>query len=437
MTQQLLKNPIPAWIMEKICRRYAKLTGKPLPAKAINPAVVSISEVTPLPPTVSTCHSHRRINLIVPALSEEHLFGGIATALRCFDKLRAGFDGFRIIVSDETHPKIVKNAFYSNWLLTDLDTCDTLQPNIVAAGHRANKMLAVHSGDVFMATAWWTAHLGYAIINWQNEIFADSVDRKLIYLIQDFEPGFYPWSSRYALAEASYRKPNLTHAIFNTKILAEFFSQNGFAFSSKYILEPRLHPKLTEIRNNSNIFKKERRILVYGRPGTDRNVFGLIVAGLKTWSKNYPHAKDWIVCSAGESFESIPLGNGCTLENLGKLNIDQYSLELARSSVGLSLMLSPHPSYPPLEMCAHGILTITNKFANKDLSSISDQLINLLDLSPENISNSLSYACLLIDNKIKTNRYFTIETASIKLDSKFLVDGQETDSLNELAAHLI
>lgn len=38
---------------------------------------------------------------------------------------------------------------------------------------------------------------------------------------------------------------------------------------------------------------------------------------------------------------------------------------------GISLMSSPHPSYPPLEMSVFGIKVITNNYSNKDLSSLT------------------------------------------------------------------
>jgi hypothetical protein len=44
--------------------------------------------------------------------------------------------------------------------------------------------------------------------------------------------------------------------------------------------------------------------------------------------------------------------------------------------VGLSLMYTPHPSYPPLDLAASGAVVVTNKFANKtDLSQYSSNII--------------------------------------------------------------
>ena len=66
---------------------------------------------------------------------------------------------------------------------------------------------------------------------------------------------------------------------------------------------------------------------------------------------------------------------------------------LSESSIGLSLMVSPHPSFPPLEMVHFGIMTITNRFANKDLSLFHDNFISIDDVRPESIADQLVTLC--------------------------------------------
>ena len=56
---------------------------------------------------------------------------------------------------------------------------------------------------------------------------------------------------------------------------------------------------------------------------------------------------------------------------LGKLDLDAYGSLLRESAVGLSLMVSPHPSYPPLDMAHLGLRVVTNGFGPKDLSSVA------------------------------------------------------------------
>ena len=53
-------------------------------------------------------------------------------------------------------------------------------------------------------------------------------------------------------------------------------------------------------------------------------------------------------------------------------------------------MVSPHPSYPPLEMSTFGVKTVTNRYANKDLSSFNENMTCLADGSPKALARALA-----------------------------------------------
>jgi len=81
------------------------------------------------------------------------------------------------------------------------------------------------------------------------------------------------------------------------------------------------------------------------------------------------------------------------MRSLGKLPLEAYAELLRTTGVGLSLMASPHPSYPPLEMAHFGVRTVTNAFANKDLSTSHDNILSIADVSPESVAEALAEAC--------------------------------------------
>ena len=56
-------------------------------------------------------------------------------------------------------------------------------------------------------------------------------------------------------------------------------------------------------------------------------------------------------------------------------------------------MVSPHPSYPPLEMSTFGVKTITNSFENKDLTYFNPNIISLDNCTPNAIAKKLSEIC--------------------------------------------
>ena len=67
---------------------------------------------------------------------------------------------------------------------------------------------------------------------------------------------------------------------------------------------------------------------------------------------------------------------------VGKLTLQEYAKTLEESYAGISLMASPHPSYPPLEMSVFGVKVITNTFANKDLKDFNSNIVSLNNIVP-------------------------------------------------------
>lgn len=399
-SKQKMTNPLiqaAAWGLARLARYQPVQNGLRKLARAYHQEQAvseassghDIPEVTSLVPRASQAQVGTRLNLLVPAVSERHVFGGIATALQVFDALRPYFDQARIIVTDEAIPNPRADTYYGNWPIVPMASAPPPDNHIVPAGSRWAQTLAVHSQDYFMATAWWTAHNALALLDWQQAQYPEATQRRMLYLIQDYEPGFYPWSSRYLLAQATYAQPERTLAIINSHWLADYLNVQGHHFFGSKVLQPQLNPALAAVRASRKVFNKERILLAYGRPGTERNAFSLLVSALRLWAHQYPEASQWRILSAGEDFAPIDLGNGCQLQSVGKLDLGAYADLLCRTAVGFSLMVSPHPSYPPLEMAAFGARVVTNRFANKDLSMVSPSLVVAEPPNPEGFAKAL------------------------------------------------
>lgn len=333
--------------------------------------------------------SDPRINLVLLGARKESAFGGTDTALRFFDAIRSHYRRSRIIVLQEDD----SDHDPERWPGREIETRDSSNAHtVVYLKQRDFRLRVVNECDHFIATHWITAH--YVIALREAQVACDFQPvTPFIYLIQDFEPGFYPWSSRYLLASATYTKPNETIAVFNTDLLREYVETTGYNFPAGYVFEPKLNPVMARYKGRLQNNAKRRLILVYGRPGAARNAFELIVEALSVFAERYGNADKWEILSLGEAHGSISLPNGLKLKSRGKVTLDQYAQYLLDASVGLSLMVSPHPSYPPLEMAEFGIRVITNKFANKNLSERSDNIISLSDTRPSALASALIEAC--------------------------------------------
>ena len=157
------------------------------------------------------------------------------------------------------------------------------------------------------------------------------------------------------------------------------------------------------------------RVLLYGRPSVARNLFDTAVRGLALWLSQRSSERDVEVVSAGEVHPDVDLGRGVVARSLGQLTWDQYTTELAASHLGLSLMLSPHPSYPPLEMAASGLVTVTNRFDGKDLSTLTPRIVSC-DPTSLDVAATLAKAELLLPEAGASPRTFDIGALGRPLD---------------------
>lgn len=338
--------------------------------------------------------SEKRINLLVPSINPEHVFGGISTALKFFEKLieESGYCS-RIILTDATPSRTALKQYKDKYTYVKASKDSDARHQIVGYSDRYMQSIPVSENDCFMFTGWWTAYCAQeAYLEFTKE--TGIKPNKFINFIQDYEPGFYPWSSRYLLADSTYRNEYPQLAVFNSKLLHEFFIQNGYSFYKEYEFDPVLNGKLKEIlEKNFGKVNKKKQILVYGRPSVDRNAFSIVVSSLKKWVENQKDIEDWEILSAGEYHLPVDLGKGKELVSVGKLTIEQYAQTMLDTYAGISLMSSPHPSYPPLEMSVFGIKVITNNYSNKDLSSFNSNITSVASASPSVIAAKLNEIC--------------------------------------------
>jgi hypothetical protein len=381
--RKLLVNPLIRPLARRLFHRF-RSSLIPLPTD-----VPEIAPITPVPGSFPG----QRITLLAPSINQEHLFGGMATALALFSEIRNHCRpdiSFRVVVLDQhPHPEAAARLPGFVTAVPEADRPESLLLTSLASS--GERRLSVSPGDLFLATSWWSAYAGLRLIRHQSEFYRQPA-RPMVYLIQDYEPAFYNWSSRFILAESTYYPIHRIHAILNTQLLRDFFHGRGFRFEKEYVLEPRLNPELhaylkTDIRKYS---VRKHRILVYGRPNVPRNAFEILLMALHRWSETSPHkVGSWELLSVGESHDTVELKNGVQLRSLGKLELNRYAEYMKESAIGISFMISPHPSYPPLEMAHFGMLTLTNRFAGKDLANWHDNITSLENMTPESIADTL------------------------------------------------
>ncbi len=267
------------------------------------------------------------------------LFGGVHTILRLMDNMTRehGVEHRIVILDPEENDRELRSK------ISD-----------VFPALRSVDLVLVHGGevpydelphtDIAVCTLWTTA---FALARFND------VDAKF-YMVQDYEPSFYPAGSMYGLTEATYR---LGFAgIVNTPGLAEIYATYGnpaVAFTPSFDISDKPYPKPSE-RPGEPV-----QIILYGRPSVDRNAFELVASACVQLKETY--GDDIRIISAGEEFDPGELGLSGIIENRGLLASLEDVQELYRASdIGICFMFSRHPSYQPFEYLAAGVAPVAN-----------------------------------------------------------------------------
>jgi hypothetical protein len=318
---------------------------------------------------------HPAVCVLVPSLNPTEMFAGIVSAIDLGVGLATRGIPVRFIATDAPVSSREASFHFLQQRLTQSKTKSGKTAEIDLQCGVQNDTLSAHPDDQFLATAWWTAHCADTLIK-----TAKYNTPEFMYLIQDHEPHFYPWGQEFADASNSYDLQ--FRAIFNTTLLRDYFASLGYAFAQHDTPQTTFafHPAI-EISTYANGHRPTRtgprRLAIYGRPSVARNMLASTVEALAIFITEQSLTSDDIeLISVGEAHPPITLPNGLTLKSFGKLPLSSYPDFLASIDLGLSLMYSPHPSHPPIEMAAAGARVVTNSFGQKDLSLLSSAILS-------------------------------------------------------------
>lgn len=415
---KLKNNKIAVRIYRKIKKIEPPTIAPPLEDKDIyyqykDPAVNYINPI-------KSANNKTRINILIPSLRKEHVFGGISTAMKFFSKYDEQSIEKRIIVTNApTFIEDLEDYKQYEFLKNNIDSNTKLQ--IVNISEKQFCNLVVRPNDIFIATAWWTAYTIHPIIKWQKTQYKLKDYKKLIYFIQDYEPYFYPWSSTQCRAESTYKFDTPTIAVFNSKELMDYFHNHNYVFSHKACFNPVLNDKLKKHLMEDEEQKRKKQIIIYGRPNTSRNAFEIINEALVKAFSTIDDYKDWKIISMGENHVPGYVKDGLLIRSVGKLSLDEYAKTMEESYLGISLMVSPHPSYPPLEMSSFGVKTITNQYENKDLSYFNNNIISVKNCDADSIAKEIE--------KYVKNYSEISKTCKKVLNKKYLDSGNQFDQI--------
>jgi O-antigen biosynthesis protein len=334
----------------------------------------------------------KRINIVTPTLSSKLAFGGVATLVDLplqIIKSRLIKDGWRIrFLSTSELPPDDENIALKYVARHGIDR-SLVEMKYVGSD---DLLVPVTAADVFLGSLWFHFFSVLPLLKFQVEVLGTK-PIPYVSLVQDYEAAFNPWSSAYMIAQSMYDWDWPMVHFFNSTELKDFYIAQGHPVCNSACFEPTMNAFMLSNLLEKPLHSKTRKITFYGRPSIRRNCFFLAKAALDEWSVRYKQSKDWKVVSVGEAYPSFTLKGGVQVEVRGKLSFDAYCNELRETAVGLSLMASPHPSYPPLEMAHFGVVTVTNTFNGKRLSQWHENIFSLDRCHPVTLADALIEAC--------------------------------------------
>jgi hypothetical protein len=324
-----------------------------------------------------------RVNTLISIVDFKYFFGGYIGMFNLARSLaREGFKVRMIIVEECKYELDVWRQEIKKYEGLE-DFFDLVE--VIYAFSRS-KPIEVSKRDVFLATSWWTAHVANYARKYLNS-------KRFLYFSQEYEPSFYRMGTCSALALESYTFPH--YAIFSTEILREYFRQNRLGVfkdseQSGDDCSVAIENAILKFDINRDRMRgrEKHKFLFYARPEehASRNMFelGIIAISNVIWS-GYFDTNRWEFYGIGsvEDVEKkITLYDNIYMRLLPKMSLNEYKDLLPEFDIGLSLMLSPHPSIVPLEMAAAGMLVVTNTFANKTAECLKGISTNIIPAEP-------------------------------------------------------
>ena len=291
--------------------------------------------------------------MITDSINKGHLYGGVGTAMILASLLAAKLGATLQIVTRNEPPeqanfqKVIKLHG-----VTWKQNIDFRYLNVIDNSEEID----VGEEDMFLTTSWWTT--------WAVKQAIGS--RKIVYLLQEDERMFYPEGDEHVCCTEIMGDKEIMFVI-NSQLLYDHFAAEGFdnIRTNGLWFEPAF-PKaqyyLETTRSGSR-----RNFFFYARPNNLRNLY---YRGLEAVNSALEQGiltpDDWDVYFIGKDLtDDIVLARDVRPKVLQNLEWADYVALTRKIDVGLSLMSSPHPSYPPLDLAASGAVVVTNRYGRK------------------------------------------------------------------------
>ncbi|HSW07171.1 hypothetical protein [Aquabacterium sp.] len=322
-----------------------------------------VEAVAPLRTYWVAARSRQRVTLVIDSIARGSLFGGAGTAL-ILAALLANRRGADLRIITRTAPPAPSNVDQL-WRINNIEL-DGESQFVFAPRGDTNKEIDLLPDELIVTTSWWTTAAALLTIP----------PAQIVYLLQEDERMFYLFGDVRLSCENVFRNQGIRFVI-NTQVLKQHLINDGLSHLQRQAcsFEPAFPASVYYPRAKTPGSKM--RFVFYARPLNPRNLFFLghevITAAV---ARGVLDPKEWELIFVGRDVPDLQYGTDCIPVKRENLSWGDYADLLGGADLGLSLMYTPHPSYPPLDMAASGAVVVTNRHGLKqDLSHLSANII--------------------------------------------------------------
>ena len=322
-------------------------------------------------------HSAQRINLVTDSINSGSLFGGVGTSM-IFSALLAEAMGYSLRIITRTEKAQEQNFRHvlENNGITWMQNVEFVFANVLDGRSEVD----IGDNDLFVTTSWWTT---WGVI--------ESIDEaNIIYLLQEDERMFYPYGDDH-LRCAEILNNSTIQFVVNSRLLYDYFVSEGLnnIRTNGLWFEPAFYPSTFFLEDTPR--GEKSNFFFYARPNNVRNLFYLGVEAIsEAVSRGILDLNKWELYFVGKDLPNLRIGKSYSPRLIENLTWREYGDLVRKIDLGLCLMYSPHPSYPPLDLAASGAVVVTNRFGPKQNLDSYSKNIHCRDADIENLVQGIS-----------------------------------------------
>lgn len=333
-------------------------------------------------PILTSSSNVPKVVIVTDSVSSGSLFGGVGTAL-ILGKLLSQRMARSLCIVTRTQPADPRTVLKT---LEAQGIRNTGKIEFIFAPPGVRPCIPTNDRDLFITTSWWTT----------ASTLRSVPARRVVYLLQEDERMFYPLGDDHLKCSEVLANSQLQFVV-NSKLLFNHFasennavSRNGLYFEPAF---PESNHRFEKRKNDKLLFA------FYARPNNLRNLYyrGLEAIANSIDSKILD-PELWEFAFFGKDLIATELPRGIKPLLRQNMSWDEYAHFIRKVDLGLSLMYTPHPSYPPLDIAASGGVCVTNQYQNKkSLLQYSGNIISSL-LGTDNLVQSIRSGVELVAN---------------------------------------